>query len=73
MKPDMKNLYDFYFSQTQKDMQDTLSYFDDKPLTFIRGIEYTECATHGTDMREHSNIDDYVFIGTFSEEEIEFR
>lgn len=69
----MKNLYDFYFSQRQKDMQDTLSYFDDKSLTFIRGIEYTECAKHGTDMRKHSNINDYVFIGTFNDDEIEFR
>lgn len=64
--------YDFYFSQTQKDMD--LTFFDEQRRdTFINGVEYTECAVHGTDMTKHSGITDYVFICTEDDSKITFN
>lgn len=60
-------LYDFYFSKQQKEMEEALKI---QP-TYINGIQYTECASHGHDM-SHSNIEDYVFICTADESEITF-
>lgn len=62
--------YDFYFSQTQKDMQE---YFQDNNNTYINGVEYTECIAHGKNIKEHSKINDYVFICTEDDSKITFK
>lgn len=62
--------YDFYYSETQKDLQDT---FNEKQTTFIHGKEFTECIKSGEDIREFSKIKDYVFVCTADINQIEYK